>query len=152
MGGMYKLNGGHGPEPRSSGGKTSSNPQVSALFPRPAFNDDVVWKIVDNTYMLWYFWFVRNFIIIVFNSFMLSDVYIYIYICVGNLSIIVSDNGLSLGRRHGIIWTSAGILLLGNLGTISNKILIEIHTFWFKKMNWKMWSQNSGHFVLASMC
>ena len=28
----------HGSEPRSSGGNTSSNPQVSALFPRPAFN------------------------------------------------------------------------------------------------------------------
>ena len=31
-------NGVHGPEPRSSGGNTSSNPQVSALFPRPAFD------------------------------------------------------------------------------------------------------------------
>ena len=27
-----------GPEPRSSGGNTSSNPQVPALIPRPAFN------------------------------------------------------------------------------------------------------------------
>ena len=32
------INGVHGPEPRSSGGNTSSNPQVSALIPRPAFN------------------------------------------------------------------------------------------------------------------
>ena len=38
MGGMYILNGVHGPEPRSSGGKTSSNRQVSALIPWPAFN------------------------------------------------------------------------------------------------------------------
>ena len=28
----------HGSEPRSSGGNTSSNPQVSALIPRPALN------------------------------------------------------------------------------------------------------------------
>ena len=31
-------NGVHGPEPRSSEENTSSNPQVSALIPRPAFN------------------------------------------------------------------------------------------------------------------
>ena len=35
---MYIINWVHGPEPRSSGGNTSSNPQVSALIPRPAFN------------------------------------------------------------------------------------------------------------------
>ena len=38
MCGMYIINGVHGPDPRSSGGNTSSNPQVSALIPRPAFN------------------------------------------------------------------------------------------------------------------
>ena len=38
MCGMYIINGVHGPEPRSSGGNTLSNPQVSALIPRPAFN------------------------------------------------------------------------------------------------------------------
>ena len=38
MCGMYIINGVHGPEPRSSGGNTSSNSQVSALIPRPAFN------------------------------------------------------------------------------------------------------------------
>ena len=36
--GMYIINGVHGQEPRSSGGNTSSNSQVSALIPRPAFN------------------------------------------------------------------------------------------------------------------
>ena len=35
---VYIINGVHEPEPRSSGGNTSSNPQVSALIPRPAFN------------------------------------------------------------------------------------------------------------------
>ena len=38
MCGMYIINGVHGPEPRSSGGNISSNPQVSVLIPRPAFN------------------------------------------------------------------------------------------------------------------
>ena len=38
MCGMYIINGVHGPEPRSSRGNTSSNPQVSAVIPRPAFN------------------------------------------------------------------------------------------------------------------
>ena len=35
---MYIINWVHWPEPRSSGGNTSSNPQVLALIPRPAFN------------------------------------------------------------------------------------------------------------------
>ena len=38
MCGMYIINGVHGPEPRSSGGDASSNPQVSELIPWPAFN------------------------------------------------------------------------------------------------------------------
>ena len=38
MYGMYIINGGHGPEPGPSGGKTPSNPQVLALIPRPDFN------------------------------------------------------------------------------------------------------------------
>ena len=35
---MYIINVVHGPEQRSSGWNTPSNPQVSALIPRPAFN------------------------------------------------------------------------------------------------------------------
>ena len=37
MYGMYTINGVRGPEPRSSGGNTSSIPQVSAVTPRPGF-------------------------------------------------------------------------------------------------------------------
>ena len=37
------------------------------------------------------------------------------HICVGNLTIIGSDNGLSPGRRQAITWTNAGILLMGPL-------------------------------------
>ena len=39
------------------------------------------------------------------------------HICVGNLVIIGSDNGLSPGRHQAIIWTNVGILLIGRLGT-----------------------------------
>ena len=37
-----------------------------------------------------------------------------------------------------IIWTNAGILLIRPLGTNFSEILIEIHTFLFKKMHLKM--------------
>ena len=60
------------------------------------------------------------------------------HICVNKLIIIGSDNGLSPGRRQAIIWTNAGILLIGPLGTNFSEILIEILTFSFKKMHLKM--------------
>ena len=56
------------------------------------------------------------------------------HICVGNLTIIGSDNGLAPDRRQAIIWTSDGILWIRPLGTNFNEILIEFLTFWFKKM------------------
>ena len=56
------------------------------------------------------------------------------HICVCNLTIIGSDNGLSPGRRQAIIWTNAGILLIEPLGTNFSEILAEIITFSFKKM------------------
>ena len=60
------------------------------------------------------------------------------HICISKLTIIGSDNGLSPGRRQAIIWTNAGILLIGPLGTNFSEILIEFHTFPFKKMHLKM--------------
>ena len=56
------------------------------------------------------------------------------HICVSKLTIIGSDNGLSPGRRQAIIWTNAGILLIGPLRTNFNETSIEIHTFSFKKI------------------
>ena len=56
------------------------------------------------------------------------------HICVSELPIIGSDNGLSPGRRQAIIWTNAAILLIRALGTNLNEILSEIHAFSFKKM------------------
>ena len=50
-------------------------------------------------------------------------------ICIGNLAIIGSDNGLSPGRCQAIIWINAGILSIGTLGTNFSEILSEIHTF-----------------------
>ena len=44
------------------------------------------------------------------------------YIFVGNLTIIGPDNGLSPGRRQAIIWTNAGILLIGPWGTHFSEI------------------------------
>ena len=74
------------------------------------------------------------------------------HICVGKLTPIGYDNGLSPGRRQAIIWTIAGILLIGPLETNFSEILIEIQTFSFKKMHFKMASAKWRQFVSASMC
>ena len=71
------------------------------------------------------------------------------HICVGKLIIIGSDNGLSPGRRQAIIWTNAGILLIGPLGTNFSEILIEIDTFSFKKMHLKISSAKWRPFCLG---
>ena len=57
------------------------------------------------------------------------------HICVSKLTIIGSDNGLSPDRRQAIIWTNAGLLLTGPLGTNVSEILTWIQTFSFKKMH-----------------
>ena len=74
------------------------------------------------------------------------------HICVGKLTIIGSDNGLSSIRRQAIIWTIVGISLIGPLGTNFSEILKVIQTFSFKKMHLKMSSAKWGPFVSASMC
>ena len=82
------------------------------------------------------------------------EIYIYIYIqinhlcithwgrvthiCIGNLTIIGSDNGLSPGRQQDIIWTNAGILLIGPLGTNFSEISVKILTFSLKKIHLNM--------------
>ena len=59
------------------------------------------------------------------------------HICVSKLTIIGSDNGLSPHRRQAIIWTNAGILLIGPLRTKFSEILIKILRVLFKKMHLK---------------
>ena len=71
------------------------------------------------------------------------------HICVGTLTIIGSDNGLSPSRRQTIIWTNDGLLLIGTLGTNVNEILIEIHTFLFKNIYLKMSSGKWRPFCLG---
>ena len=71
------------------------------------------------------------------------------HICVSKLTIIGSDNGLSPDRRQAIIWTNAGLLLIGPLGTNFSEILIEILTFSFKKMRLKVSSAKRRPFCLG---
>ena len=54
--------------------------------------------------------------------------------CVIKVTIIGSDNG----RRRAIIWFNAGILLIGPLEANLSDILVEIHTFSFKKIYFNM--------------
>ena len=60
------------------------------------------------------------------------------HICISDLTIIGSDNGLSPGRRQAIIRTNVGILLTGPLGTNFPEILIKIDKFSFKKRHLKI--------------
>ena len=60
------------------------------------------------------------------------------HICVGNLSVIGSDNGVSPGWRQAINWNNAGILLIGPLGTNFSEILIQLVAFSFNKMRLKV--------------
>ena len=71
------------------------------------------------------------------------------YVCVSNLTIIGSDNGLSPGRRQAIIWTNTGILFTGPLGSNFSEFLIEILTFSFKKMHLKVSSGKWRPFCLG---
>ena len=57
--------------------------------------------------------------------------------CVSKLTIFGSNNGLSPCRRQAIIWTNAGILLIGPSGTNLCEILIEILIFSSMKMHLK---------------
>ena len=74
------------------------------------------------------------------------------HICVSRLTIIGSDNGLSPGRRQAIIWTNAGILLIRTSGTNFSEILIEIHTFSFKKTHFKMWVLKMAAILCRPQC
>ena len=71
------------------------------------------------------------------------------YVCIGKLTIIGSDNGLSPGRRQAIIWTNAGTLFIGPLGTNLSEILIGMQAFSFKKIHLKMSSAKWRPFCLS---
>ena len=71
------------------------------------------------------------------------------HICVSELTIIDSDNGLSPGWHQAVIWANAGRLLIEPLGTNFSEILIEIYTFSFKNMYLKMSSAKWWRFCLG---
>ena len=68
---------------------------------------------------------------------------------VTHICIIGPDKGLAPGRRQAIIWTNAGTLLAGPLGTHVSEILIEIYTFSFRKMHLKISSGKWRPFCLG---
>ena len=59
-------------------------------------------------------------------------------ICIGNLTIIGSDNGVAPRQCQAIIWTNAEMLLIRPLETSFNVILIGNQTFSLTKMHLKM--------------
>ena len=71
------------------------------------------------------------------------------HICVSRLTITGSDHGLSPERRQAIIWTNAGILSIGPLGTHFSENSIEILTFSFTKMRLKVSSAKWRPFCLG---
>ena len=71
------------------------------------------------------------------------------HICDSKLTIIDVDNDLSPVRRKANIRTNAGVLLNGTQGTNVNEILIEIHTFPFRKIHFKMSSGKWWPFCLG---
>ena len=71
------------------------------------------------------------------------------HICVSNLSIIGSENGLSPGRHQAIIWTDAGISLIWPLGTNFSEISIEMQQFSLKKVRLNMSSAVWRQFCLC---
>ena len=71
------------------------------------------------------------------------------HICVTKTIIIGSDNGFSPGRCQAIIWTNAGILLIGPLGTNFSEISIGIQIFSFKKVHLKLSSAKWRPFFLG---
>ena len=69
--------------------------------------------------------------------------------CVGKLTVIGTDNGLWPRQPQAIIWTNAGILLIGPLRTNFSEILIRLQSFSFKKMHLKMSSAKWSPFCLG---
>ena len=65
--------------------------------------------------------------------------YCHIYASL-NLVSIGSDNGLLPIKHQAIIWTCAGLLSIGHLGTNFGEILIKIKNFVLTKMHLKMLS------------
>ena len=73
-----------------------------------------------------------------------------IYVSV-NWAVVDSDNGLSPVRHQFIIWSSAGLLLTGPMGTHISVIWINLNHFSFKNMHSKMASAKWRPFISTSV-
>ena len=125
-------------------------PSSVIWYPRNsiAFRGRAAWL----EFQMWYFPRTHNssVIFVCFSCFHISTLTHWgwvMHVCVRKLTIIGSNNGLSPGKRQAIIWSNAGILLMGPLGTELREILIKIYTFLFKKMHLKM----SGKWPLSCL-
>ena len=125
-------------------------------------------SIQVDMYCVWGSWYWYDFTFIQYWSFIHHDKSKYIptnlwlsgldshwgrvaHICVGNLTIIGSDNGSLPGLHQAITWTNARLLLIGPLGTNLSEILFGIQSFSLKKMHFKCHLRNCVHFDSASM-
>ena len=105
-----------------------------------------LWKI-SNTIILEIPWFCKSFVMGYING--LTHWGRVTHICVSDLTSIGSDNGLSPGRRHAIIRTNAGILLIRPVGTNFSESLVKILIFSFKKMRLRVSSAKRRPFCLG---
>ena len=72
------------------------------------------------------------------------------HICVNKLTIIGLNNGLSPGRHQAIIWTNAGALLIGPIGTDYNENFINSNFIHFHSRNSILVCLTNGvHFFLG---
>ena len=117
--------------------------EIAYPFPNPNGATVEIWKLINNftPHFTW--------LVVTYPCWDLTHWGRVTHICVSKLTIIGSDNGLSPDRRQAIIWTNAGILLIGTLGTNFNEILVEIHTFSFKNIYLKMSSGKWRPFCLG---
>ena len=71
----------------------------------------------QHVFILFFFFFFNKCSLLSMRFIALTDWGRETHICVGNLTIISTDVGLSPGRRQAIIWTNTGLLLIGPLWT-----------------------------------
>ena len=71
------------------------------------------------------------------------------HICVGDLTIIGSDNGLSPARRQAFIWTNAALLSIRPQGKCYSEIVVRIQTSSVKEIHMKMSSGKRQPFCLG---
>ena len=69
------------------------------------------------------------------------------HVCVGKITFIGSDNGLSPGRRQAIIWINTGILLIVPLETNFSEIQSKLIHFNWRKCIGNYHLRNCGHCV-----